>query len=518
MNIIINILTGKKIQLLIGTLLLISSIVTIRHYSGPIKLVFLFELISFCIIGITLNLITGKKYWSWIVALIFYSILTEISLIKQDYIGQKLYVSDFSNILSEPLILIGFINSKLILILVLLFAISFLLFFEKTIRRFLIYKLILLTLLVFSGWNILKDESFVWRWNIEKSDGNFTMLVGEFFHPKKLKFDNLNVNETCCQRAVNEDIKLKRLNNNDKPNIIAILLESQTNLDNLKGFKNWGSDWSDFSPISSIVYAKGGGTWIQEYALLHGVNPQIYGESYDKINILGPSKLDGRLAPSLKNEGYETSSFLAYRKKFYNTEIFHKSLGIDNIIDCKDREDCKRDGSYFGIDENMFDSMLKKLKNSKSPQFFLSVTMTNHGPYSGVGLKDIKKCPLNINDQLCGELNDYYQRSEKLKKLISNFVLELNKLEKRTIVIFFGDHISPTLASSFKTVDYIDSKDNEAILFAYDSGSKTFLKIHEKLKLCDKPIPSENIDSIALYLADYNSQYINKKLIAMRNC
>ena len=43
MNVIVNILIGKKVQLLIGTLLLITSIVTIRHYSGPIKLVFLFE-------------------------------------------------------------------------------------------------------------------------------------------------------------------------------------------------------------------------------------------------------------------------------------------------------------------------------------------------------------------------------------------------------------------------------------------------------------------------------------------
>lgn len=511
--------SNKKIQFSGSLFLLIIGFIVVGLYSGPVKLVLAFEFLVWVGLSLLMYLLSGRKYFSWISSLIIIVLLAEVSLLKQEYIGQKLYVSDFSNLLSETSILLGFASIKITALLAFLFLLSVVSFtYEPSIRRYFPFQLVVLVVVTALAWNIIKEKTFVWRWNVERYEGNLTMLVGEFFHPLILNLKNLPISEICCDKVNEKDIELKGLDDNSKPHIVTILLESQTNLDNLKNFQSWGSDWSLFSPSSTIVYAKGGGTWIQEYALLHGVNPTLYGESFYKINLLGPGKLDGRFAVSLKNRGYETASYLAYRKTVYNTEIFQKSLGIDKIIDCRDRGDCKRGGTNFGIDENMLNAMTEKLNESKNPQYLLSLTMTNHGPHSGDGLENLKTCPSGVSNALCGELNDYYQRSEKLKDLINKFVIKIKDLDRRTVVVFFGDHISPTLAANFKKEDYIDGKDNEAVLAIYDSAEKGFINIPNKIGICKGAIPSENIDAIALSLAGFTSIYTEKKLLNMKKC
>ena len=75
---------------------------------------------------------------------------------------------------------------------------------------------------------------------------------------------------------------------NVKPNIVVVLQESTFKPEHLRGQEPVSNFLFDGSAALK-VNVRGSGTWVEEYSVLHGVPPPLYGEHYMLVNILGPS-------------------------------------------------------------------------------------------------------------------------------------------------------------------------------------------------------------------------------------
>ena len=152
------------------------------------------------------------------------------------------------------------------------------------------------------------------------------------------------------------------------------------------------------------------------------------------------------------NKGYETNFFyggkLGWRDigKYFRYQKYHNLIG-ENAIK-KDLNLSGRVGTEWGVyDGHLFNSILKKLNSSKTPQFILALSTTNHPPFEVPKDYPVKKIeiPDNLKDKVRREKEIFIERFKAFEysnQMLAEFLTSIKNsdLAQNTIVAITGDH------------------------------------------------------------------------------
>jgi len=294
------------------------------------------------------------------------------------------------------------------------------------------------------------------------------------------------------------------------PNIVVVLQESTFPPHHLR----------DVAPVRNRlldgawplrVDVVGGGTWVEEYALLHGVPPSVYGNDFLQVMWLGRSLgLEARLAPMLTEAGYRTVSILPYFGRMVgDSEVMQHSLGFSEVIDCSGIDECTEGADWTRLsDAAVYGRVLAELRGSRGPAFVYAATIRQHSPH-------VQRFPLrNYRKEVMAE---YLRRLELSSSDLTGFLQSLPPLERPTLVMVFGDHIPGDVYAAFSATDFRISP-KRTFFNLYDAeGRAVAAKVMREYPSVEA-LSTAFLDAILLRFAGFESDYIDRKLRMMRAC
>ena len=311
----------------------------------------------------------------------------------------------------------------------------------------------------------------------------------------------------CCMVAAGPPSAT--FNGDLKPNLVVVLQESTFPRSNLRGYepaRNFLFDGA--APLK--VHVRGSGTWVEEFAVLHGVPPTVYGDQFIQINSLGPAlRLPGRLAPLLAEQGYDTTTVYPTAGQMLAAESMHRSLGMQRFVSCEEIDPCHAAADWNKTaDSVFFDKVLETLRGQDKPQFIFTATMRQHSPhFERFPLKHYKK-----------EVMLEYDRRLALSSTDAEaFISALRQLPRPTLVLMFGDHIPSDVVAAFDERDFA-ADPFQTFFNIYDSTGKP--RAAELMaRYSDVPaVDSAFLDVLLLDYAGFGGNYISTKLRFMQAC
>ena len=128
----------------------------------------------------------------------------------------------------------------------------------------------------------------------------------------------------------------------------------------------------------------------------------------------------------------------------YRRETVYPNLGFQEYKSIESfKNTSKLDNSKYISDDSAFKEVLSELKNSKKPEFIHLVTMQNHMPYEE-NLYNKKNFNVEAknggNNDSAKSIQTYLEGISKSDEALKTFLAELNKMDEKTIVVFWGDH------------------------------------------------------------------------------
>ncbi|MGX7024697.1 LTA synthase family protein [Vagococcus hydrophili] len=242
----------------------------------------------------------------------------------------------------------------------------------------------------------------------------------------------------------NEDKKKSK-----QPNIVYVMSESfsdpsrlkgiEFNADPLKKYREITSDASIHGQMLSQNY--GGGTANIEFEALTGfsmalLNPQM---TTPYTMMLPKEKAFPSIVSTLKEQNYQTTAIHPYNTSMYKRKDVYQTFGFDQFLDektMKHQEKLSKNG--FISDQSAFDEILDVLADPNQPQFVHLVTMQTHMPYTNKYASSdyqVKGMENSVN------IDNYAQDIAYTTEALEKFISELDKLERPTTLVFWGDHL-----------------------------------------------------------------------------
>jgi phosphoglycerol transferase MdoB-like AlkP superfamily enzyme len=419
--------------------------------------------------------IIGNFNISSMICLSFFGAVAFANMKKLSVLGEPLYPVDFYQIrFIKPLLEMIGGNAAFIALAGLIF-ISILIVLFKRMPKIYIKLPVRLALLVMSGslvyCYINYDTTFISKYftlaGIEKvawdQRGNYDyngFVFGTLFNIQNVvmeKPENYS-QEAVTQIAEKYKAEAEKINKTRtaenisavQPNIIYIMSEAfwdPTRLTSLSfsedPMKNLRQTMSENSSGWLLSPVFGGNTANTEFEALTGLSMYNllpgsipYQEAMDKKKMI-PS-----IVSTLEDENYDTLAIHAYKKMFYKRDIVYNTLGFNNFIGDSDMkyQDTLVEGTSIS-DQSVVDEILYQLKQREVPTFMHVVTMQNHFPaYEGKYGEETISVE-GLADENKAELEAYSQGIKESDLAMKNLFDELSKLDKPTVVIFYGDHL-----------------------------------------------------------------------------
>ncbi|MBP5684264.1 MAG: LTA synthase family protein, partial [Bacilli bacterium] len=256
-------------------------------------------------------------------------------------------------------------------------------------------------------------------------------------------------------------------------NIIFILSESFydiSKIDEIKYDQDIIKDYHELKEKGKLVNMLsptfGGKTGNVEFELLTGINLAYYDSSYIPYMYVTKDyfKNNDNLLMLLKKNNIDVTYYKNASESIYNVRNVYKYLGFsDKIKSSNNKKDFK---GYYASDKYVTDQIIDYTSNSNEPFFLFTTTMQNHMPYveDKYDKYDMKLIDSKLSKEEEGVLLAYseglYDASIELKRLYDY----INTIDKKTIIIFIGDHL-PYLSNSkgeniIDKLNYFNTKDN----------------------------------------------------------
>lgn len=167
------------------------------------------------------------------------------------------------------------------------------------------------------------------------------------------------------------------------------------------------------------------------------------------------SKSNGVLAVPdwTKNFGFDTLAIHAYDGNMYKRNIVYPKIGFNDFID-EERMEFK-EHEYFSSyinDRSVFQEVLRALRDSDEPMMIGAITMQNHMPYDSAWYPSLDFPLYNVEHPM---LENSFQSLHSADAYIGEFLEELDRLDEKTVVLWFGDHAAGLLDA------YTDSEDKD---------------------------------------------------------
>lgn len=306
--------------------------------------------------------------------------------------------------------------------------------------------------------------SYLWQDNLERNTGlNDTLFNAKYMHSKDGFFVSFildihflqieepkNYSDEYALSLLNEQEVEKVETPEELPDIIAIMDETFSDPAVLGEFET-NKDYMPF--IHSILRGEvantisgytdvsvlGGNTANSEFEFLTGNSMAFFPNG--SVPYLQYIR-DGisTIVPQLEEYGYTTYGTHPYRAKGWNREFIYDLMGFDYRY---------FQGSFpfedklcnYVSDEADFKSILEWRNNTEGPFFMFNVTMQNHSNYGG----DFD----NFDPQIVAKfkntssnkyLNKYLSLMYETDQDVASLLSELSQSDRKTIVVFWGDH------------------------------------------------------------------------------
>lgn len=306
--------------------------------------------------------------------------------------------------------------------------------------------------------------SYLWQDNLERNTGlNDTLFNAKYMHSKDGFFVSFildihflqieepkNYSDEYALSLLNEQEVEKVETPEELPDIIAIMDETFSDQAVLGEFET-NKDYMPFvhsilrgevaNTISGYtdVSVLGGNTANSEFEFLTGNSMAFFPNG--SVPYLQYIR-DGisTIVPQLEEYGYTTYGTHPYRAKGWNREFIYDLMGFDYryFQGSFPFEDKLRN---YVSDEADFKSILEWRNNTEGPFFMFNVTMQNHSNYGG----DFD----NFDPQIVAKFKNTYSNKYLNKYLslmyetdqdVASLLSELSQSDRKTIVVFWGDH------------------------------------------------------------------------------
>lgn len=306
--------------------------------------------------------------------------------------------------------------------------------------------------------------SYLWQDNLERNTGlNDTLFNAKYMHSKDGFFVSFildihflqieepkNYSDEYALSLLNEQEVEKVETPEELPDIIAIMDETFSDPAVLGEFET-NKDYMPFvhsilrgevaNTISGYadVSVLGGNTANSEFEFLTGNSMAFFPNG--SVPYLQYIR-DGisTIVPQLEEYGYTTYGTHPYRAKGWNREFIYDLMGFDYryFQGSFPFEDKLRN---YVSDEADFKSILEWRNNTEGPFFMFNVTMQNHSNYGG----DFD----NFDQQIVAKFKNTYSNKYLNKYLslmyetdqdVASLLSELSQSDRKTIVVFWGDH------------------------------------------------------------------------------
>ena len=149
------------------------------------------------------------------------------------------------------------------------------------------------------------------------------------------------------------------------------------------------------------------------------------------------------IAQMLKTRGYTTTAIHPFNGGMYKRNISLANEGFDTFITENEMDYTEHEGnSEYINDRSAYKQTLKVLTEGEGKQMIGLITMQNHTPYNADIYDETQFSVLNdeIDEQKKSDISIYYQTLHNSDKYLGEFISELDKLDKKVVVLFFGDH------------------------------------------------------------------------------
>ncbi len=234
----------------------------------------------------------------------------------------------------------------------------------------------------------------------------------------------------------------------EQPNIVYVMSESFSDPSHLDGVTITGDPLADYYEMADQTYSGqmlsqnyGGGTANIEFEALTSFSMALFNPQMTTPYTMLVPKM--QQLPSLvsltKSRGYETTAIHPYDTSMYKRKDVYQVLGFDTFLD----QDMvaytdKIENNPYISDAAAYQQILDLLQEKQRPQFIHLVTMQTHMPYGGK--YETLKYPVQANGDVY-TIENYLQDVAYASQALKAFLNSLEKESKRTLVVFWGDHL-----------------------------------------------------------------------------
>ncbi len=190
---------------------------------------------------------------------------------------------------------------------------------------------------------------------------------------------------------------------------------------------------------SLFVSINGGGTPNSEFEFLTGNSMASFGSGVYPYSVYDLSRTQS-LTEQFKALGYSTLAVHPYNGQNWNRVNVYQTFGFDRFATIDDFADAETYRTRVS-DQATYDYILAQLQSGTSPQFIFDVTMQNHSGYDTGLVPADELVGYQLADGSDDPLIDEYAASiAKSDEALKSFLAALSELDRKVVVVFFGDH------------------------------------------------------------------------------
>ncbi len=236
----------------------------------------------------------------------------------------------------------------------------------------------------------------------------------------------------------------------EQPNIIYVMSESFSDPSRLNGVEITGDPLADYYAVTDQTYSGqmlsqnyGGGTANIEFEALTGFSMGLFNAQLTTPYTMLVPKMNQlpSIVSTLKDQNYHTTAIHPYNTSMYKRKDVYEVLGFDEFIseNTMTYTDTIEDNPYIS-DASAYQEVMDLLKEDDTPQFIHLVTMQTHMPYDGK-YQQLEYTAKTEDNSGISSLENYLQDISYSSQSLNAFTEELKKLSRRTLVVFWGDHL-----------------------------------------------------------------------------
>ncbi|EQB4793112.1 LTA synthase family protein [Enterococcus hirae] len=275
----------------------------------------------------------------------------------------------------------------------------------------------------------------------------YNLKIDPMEKPKGYSEEKIKEITSHYQKLADEKNKIA---SEEQPNIIYVMSESFSDPSRLNGVEITGDPLADYYAVADQTYSGqmlsqnyGGGTANIEFEALTGFSMGLFNAQLTTPYTMLVPKMNQlpSIVSTLKDQNYHTTAIHPYNTSMYKRKDVYEVLGFDEFIseNTMTYTDTIEDNPYIS-DASAYQEVMDLLKEDDTPQFIHLVTMQTHMPYDGK-YQQLEYTAKTEDNSGISSLENYLQDISYSSQSLKAFTEELKKLSRRTLVVFWGDHL-----------------------------------------------------------------------------